>query len=109
MIARLHELFRQTDAVIIHLGGKAGRLGECVVATGLLEATLQALRAKGKAGTPVSIIVDAGAIELFDEQLYQQRYWPHIRVLSSAQHTPETLTRQAPGYHVLTLDFHGGH
>jgi hypothetical protein len=100
--------FQQADEVIIYLGGKAGRLGECIVGTGLLEATLQALRTRGKTGTLVTIIVDKGALALFDESSYQKYYWPQIHVLSSAQ-SPLEGTRQANNKHILVVDFHGGH
>src|ERR1700738_1555425 len=69
ILDRTKTLFQQADEVILHLGGKAGRLGECIVGTGLLEATIQALHARGKAGTPISIVVDEKVIELFNEYL----------------------------------------
>src|SRR5262245_28537550 len=73
-------VYRQADEVIIYLGGKAGRLGECVVGTALLEGTLQALTSIGKTGIPVTIGVDKAAMELFNELLYQEKYWPQIIV-----------------------------
>src|SRR5512146_2131446 len=59
------QAFQEAEAVIVHLGGKAGRLGECIVGTALLEGTLQALHYFGKAGLPLTIMVDEGSKELF--------------------------------------------
>jgi len=109
ILGKIKQLFQQTDEVIFHLGGKAGRLGECIVGTGLLEATMLALVANGKAATPISIVVDEGIMELFHEQLYQEQYWPKIRVISSTKYMSEIKAQQTNSKHVLVLDFHGGH
>lgn len=74
-----HALLR-ADGLVVCLGGQAGRLGECIVGTALLEGILQAVQALGKAGTPLHIVVDAGAAELFDARLYQQRNWPAMTI-----------------------------
>jgi hypothetical protein len=102
-------LFQQADAISIYLGGKAGRLGECIVGTALLHATLQALQAIGKTGIAVTIFVDSGVIELFNELLYQDYYWPQIQIMAAATSMAETDTQQANGKHRLAIDFHGGH
>jgi hypothetical protein len=68
-----------------------------------------ALGARGKAGTPISIVVDEKVTELFNERLYQEQYWPEIRVISSTKYMLEESTRQTNSKHILVLDFHGGH
>ena len=107
------QVFQQADAIIVRIGGKAGRLGECVVASGLLEGILHALKYVGKAGTPVSIFVDEAAGPLFDERSYQEVYWSQIAIhlISSIPNQDEaaTLIRQTQGQHLLILDFHGAH
>src|SRR5690348_4990989 len=70
LLHRAQQALKQAGSIIICLGGRAGRLGECIVGTGLLEGLLLALRAVGRAGTPVSLLIDAGAVELFEERLY---------------------------------------
>ncbi len=105
----IHEALLQADCVVVHLGGKAGRLGEGVVSTALLEGTLQALSSVGKVGTSVHIIIDAGLAALFDERLYQKKYWPEITITSSDQSSSIQATRvgEAVDKHILVLDFHG--
>ena len=109
---RLHTLWLEADAVMIILGGKAGRLGESIVATALLEGCLQLLQATGNAGTPVHILVDAGVEELFPASNYQAHYWPEIYVspLRTTTAPLEILEQYNPpesAHHVLVLDFHG--
>ncbi len=70
----IHSLLKQADEIIICLGGKAGRLGECIVGTALLEGTLHALRYMDKVGTPIRVFVDEGTADLFDTKLYQGIY-----------------------------------
>ncbi len=105
----VHEALLQADCVVVHLGGKAGRLGEGVVSTALLEGTLQALSFAGKVGTFVHIIIDAGLAALFDEQLYQEKYWPEITITFSDQSSSiqATLVSEVINQHILVLDFHG--
>lgn len=108
------QAFRQADIIMLRLGGKAGRLGESVVATALLEGTLQGLSYVGKAATPVSIIVDDAVSSLFDETLYQDAYWPNITIhpvtSDQGQGIPAPLIQQAQHYHhILVLDLHGAH
>src|SRR5437879_4304368 len=88
------QAFERADAIIVRIGGKAGRLGECVVASGLLEGTLHALKYVGKVGTPVSIFVDEAAGPLFDERSYQEIYWSQIAIhlISSIQNQDEAAT-----------------
>lgn len=111
-LAMIQQSFREAEEIVVRLGGKAGRLGECVVGSGLLEATLQALRVTHKTGLPVRIIVDDGAAELFEERMYQQRYWPQISIASTTfddNALPRDLTEDIRKARVLALDFHGGH
>lgn len=112
-IALAHDALRHADTCVIRLGGKAGRLGECIVETALLEGVLQALRTVGKADTPVHIVVDAGVAELFDERLYQEYYWPEITCSAAAfdqMLEPDDLTAYAmQGRNMLLLDLHGEH
>src|ERR1051326_2961010 len=69
LLQRAQIALKQADHVIVCLGGRSGRLGECIVGTGLLEGVLLALRQVGKAGTPVNLVVDQYAAELFDERV----------------------------------------
>lgn len=103
----------QADAVMIRLGGKAGRLGESVVGTGLLEGTLLALDTVGKIGIEIHIVIDAAMRELFDERLYQAKYWPQITVHTilpeESQGIPVALLKQVKGKVILIVDLHGAH
>jgi Glycosyltransferase family 9 (heptosyltransferase) len=113
LLARAHEAFYRADALVVRLGGKAGRLGESIVATALLEGFLQALVAVGKTGTPVTIIVDAGVGDLFDTLAYQDAYWPRLQIITSAE--AEHLDAQSwrslafPVGFTLLVDLHGAH
>src|SRR5579884_71271 len=110
---RVRQALQQADAVVVHIGGKAGRLGECVVATGLLEGILHALRYAGKAGMPITIFVDEVAGPLFDAGSYQKAYWSHITIypVSHVQNANEMamLVQQVQGPHLLVFDLHGEH
>ncbi|HEV7126671.1 MAG TPA: hypothetical protein VGN32_04425, partial [Ktedonobacterales bacterium] len=112
-LAVAHEAFAAADAVVVRLGGKAGRLGESIVATGLLEGLFLALRAAGKAGIPIHLIVDAGVAELFDAHVYRQRLWPAIHVTTAAADQALDAAAmdlgQVRGEHVLVVDLHGAH
>ncbi len=79
-LARAQAALYGAESVVVRIGGQAGRLGESIVATALLEGVLQALRYAGKAGIPIAIIVDEGVGELFEAGAYQQAYWPEISV-----------------------------
>ena len=109
---RLHALWQDADAVIVLLGGKAGRLGESIVGTALLEGCLQLLQATGKAGTPVHILVDAKVEELFPPSDYRTIYWPEIHVspLKTTAAPLEIIGQYSmpeKARHVLVLDCHG--
>jgi ADP-heptose:LPS heptosyltransferase len=122
----VRNLLKQADEIIICLGGKAGRLGECIVGTALLEGTLQALHYMNKADIPVYIFVDEGVINLFDEKIYQNTCWPSINVIHSEissdvrqcmfqfpfQSLFQSLagnrrTQVISGRNTVVLDFHG--
>jgi hypothetical protein len=111
LLHRAQQALKQAESVIICLGGRAGRLGECIVGTGLLEGVLLALRAVGRAGTPVSLLIDSGAVELFEERLYQARCWPqmHVFAVPPGQMPVYTdrLIRRSVGRRCLVVDAHG--
>ena len=108
----IHNLLKQADEIIICLGGKAGRLGECIVGTALLEGTLQALRYLDKIGTPVYVFVDQGVADLFDVQLYcfnPIRDAADVRqcaLLPSQSLTGSRRTQVISDGNVVVLDFH---
>lgn len=107
------QALKQAESVIICLGGRAGRLGECIVGTGLLEGVLLALRAVGRAGTPVSLLIDNSAIELFEERLYQACCWPQMHVFAvppgqMPAYTDMLICRRV-GRRCLVIDAHGAH
>ncbi len=110
-----HTALLRADAVELRLGGKAGRLGECIVETAFLEGMLSLLEQLGKAGTPVTIFVDAGASSLFDDTTYAAQFWPGVhfqpasdRAMSGEHHNASEFAEQKPRY-LLALDFHGAH
>lgn len=109
ILKTVHSLLKQADEIIICLGGKAGRLGECIVGTGLLEGILQALRYMDKVGTPICIFVDYGAADLFDTKLYQSMYWSAISVIPlwEAADVQQLETQVTSDRNVVVLDFHG--
>jgi hypothetical protein len=110
-IARVHAALLEADEVFICLGGRAGRLGESIVGTALLEGTLQALYYAGRDDIPVCIIVDKSVLELFNAQQYQADYWPQITVVSITQpeEMEEAIAKRAAGQQVLVVDCHGAH
>jgi Glycosyltransferase family 9 (heptosyltransferase) len=110
-IARIHTALLEANQVFICLGGRAGRLGESIVGTALLEGMLQALRYAERDGIPVSVIVDRSVLELFNAEQYQEDYWPQITLVSITQPEAmeEVITKQATGRHVLVVDCHGTH
>jgi hypothetical protein len=109
MLQTIHNHLKQADEIVIGLGGKAGRLGECIVGTALLEGTLQALRHMEKIGTPVHIFVDYRFSEIFDAKNYQDTYWSEISVILSKETTDvqQYVTRVSSHRSVVILDFHG--
>lgn len=103
----------ECDGVVARLGGRSGRLGECLVGTALLEGVLLALRVLGQEGVPVRLVVDAGAAELFDAAPYEAAHWPGFAVLPAAGGEADdgigrALGTLAPGGRALVLDMHGG-
>jgi hypothetical protein len=96
--------FREANVLIVRLGGKAGRLGESVIGTGLLEGILQALIYAGKVGMPLSIVVDETVRPLFNERLYQEAFWQQITLADQ-----EEPAQPQAGQHVLIFDLHGAH
>src|SRR5690348_6224324 len=77
------EAMEAADAVVIHFGGRAGRLGEAIVGTGFLEGTLQTLAALGKQRTPLTVIIDASIAELMAVTEYRAHYWPEITIIAA--------------------------
>ncbi len=113
LLGRAGAAFDNAGALVLRLGGKAGRLGECIVATALLEGCLQALAHSGKVGTPVSIIVDETASELFKPVAYEDAYWRDIKIIPApADELLEASDWQRvalPGTPAILLDLHGAH
>ena len=102
-----------SDAVVIHIGGKSGRLGEAIIGTAFLEGTLQTLAYVGKRHTLVTVIIDSAVADVMPVAEYRARYWPEMTVTVAA---PRDVDRMgAASYigstarNVLTLDFHGEH
>jgi glycosyl transferase family 9 (putative heptosyltransferase) len=116
MLQTIHSLLKHADEIIICLGGKAGRLGECIVGTGLLEGTLQALQYMNKVGTPICIFIDEGVADLFDAKLYQDPYCCYFNPSREAADVQECAFQSLMGSsrtqlishrNVVVLDFHG--
>jgi hypothetical protein len=114
MLQTIHSYLKQADEIIICLGGKAGRLGECIVGTALLEGILQVLRYMNKIGTPVCIFVDQGVADLFDVQLYQDTYYfnptreaADVQQCAFQSLTGSRRTQVTSDGNVVVLDFHG--
>ncbi len=109
----VHAEVASCDHVVVLMGGRAGRLGECVVATALLEGFLHALAALGKRHVPVHIAVDGPGVELFDAPLYRERHWPEIDVLplpaGDAEQTADGGIAALGARRTLVVDLHGGH
>ncbi|SRR5579875_2305973 len=108
-----NESLRQADRLVVLLGGKAGRLGETIVATALLEGILEALRVTGRRDIPVAVFVDAGAFDLFDERLYQERWGQRITfspIDEDQRAQPmESFAADMAGRCLLIVDLHGEH
>jgi hypothetical protein len=101
------------DAVVVHFGGRAGRLGEAIVGTSFLEGTLQTLAVVGKQHTQLTVIIDASIAELMSVAEYRRRYWPEVAVIVAA---PGEVNRvglasfaDKSARNVLVLDFHAEH
>ena len=112
-LALTNVALREADAVVVLLGGKAGRLGEALVASALLEGVLEALRVVGRADVPVAIWVDTAVLELFQERLYREcwRQCVTCHPIADDQRAepPEHFALGMAGRHVLIIDLHGEH
>jgi hypothetical protein len=101
------------EAVVIHIGGKSGRLGEAIVGTAFLEGTLHTLAAVGKAHTPVTAIIDGSVAEIMPEAEYRARYWPEITITAASPADVDRLGMASyasiTARNILALDFHGAH
>ena len=101
------------DAVVIHFGGRAGRLGEAIVGTSFLEGTLQTLAVVGKQHTQLTVIIDASIAELMSVAEYRRRYWPEIAVIVAAPGEVNLVGlanfADPSARNILALDFHGEH
>jgi hypothetical protein len=106
VLNKIKEHLVKADEVVVRLGGKAGRLGETVVATALLEGLVQTLTALDKTNVHLRVIVDENARELFDEKLYQQHYGLQT-IFEFVLHTQKVELRGERN--VLAMDFHGQH
>lgn len=112
-LGRVRDALMSADAVVIHFGGKSGRLGEAIIGTAFLEGTLQTLVAVGKTHTPLTAIIDSTIAELIPVEEYRARYWPAVEVIVAApadvEQVGEASYTDAPVRNVLALDFHGEH
>lgn len=101
------------DAVVIHIGGRSGRLGEAIVGTAFLECALQTLAYVGKAHTPVTVIIDSALGDIMPVTEYRARYWPEIEMTVAAPRDVDCVGAAsyiaATARNILTLDFHGEH
>lgn len=101
------------DAVVVHIGGKSGRLGEAIIGTAFVEGILHTLAAIGKAHTPLAIIVDSAIVELMPVSEYHGRYWPEIEIIAAAPGEVDRMSAASyadvSARNILALDFHGEH
>ncbi|HEY7021735.1 MAG TPA: glycosyltransferase family 9 protein [Ktedonobacterales bacterium] len=115
VVEMAHSALLRADTVELHLGGKAGRLGECIVETAFLEGMLSLLEHLSKGGTPVTVLVDKEASSLFDDATYAGQFWPGIHFQPASDHATRDIHAELPDSveheqrHVLALDFHGAH
>jgi uncharacterized protein YsxB (DUF464 family) len=58
------------NLIIIRLGGKAGRLGDCIVCTALLEGFLQAIHILNNSNVQIKMIINTNVKELFSPHCY---------------------------------------
>jgi hypothetical protein len=107
------EAMNAADAVVVHIGGKAGRLGEAIIGTAFVEGTLQTLAAIGRRHTPVTVIVDPSIAGLLVAAEYRARYWPEIEVVATTfddvEHAGAASYANPSARDILVLDFHGEH
>jgi hypothetical protein len=110
---RAAEVFRSASRFVLWTGGKAGRIGESVVETALVYATLLALRRMRRRPPPVTLVVDEGVRELFAPALFRERFWPDIEIVSGMPSQSDALARDASlqglEQEVLLLDLNGAH
>jgi hypothetical protein len=113
ILARVRAALDAADAVVIHIGGKAGRLGEAIVGAAFLEGTLRTLAAAGKTRTPVTAIIDSSVAEIMPQAEYRARYWPEITITEAppgdVDHRGMADYVSVLARNILTLDFHGEH
>src|SRR5690349_22893098 len=69
------------DAVVIHFGGRAGRLGEAIVGTAFLEGTLRTLVAVGEQHASLTVIIDDSIAVLISASEYRARYSSEIAII----------------------------
>lgn len=107
------EALEAADAVVIHFGGRSGRLGEAIVGTAFLEGTLHTLATIGKQRTPLTVIVDASIAEVMPVSEYRARYWPEITVIVVAPGAVDRVGLASfaspSARNILALDFHAEH
>lgn len=108
-----HEALVSADAVIIHIGGKSGRLGEAIVGSAFLEGTLQTLVALDKQHIALTVILDESIAELAPVAEYRARYWPEIVVIVASPNDVDRMgvvsAINATSHNILVLDFHAEH
>jgi hypothetical protein len=107
------EALHGADAVVVHIGGKAGRLGEAIIGTAFIEGTLRTLAAIDRRHTPVTVIVDTSIGELVPAAAYRARYWPEIDVVAATfgdvERAGAASLASPSARNILVLDFHGEH
>ena len=108
-----HAALDAADAVVIHFGGRAGRLGEAIIGTAFLEGVLRTLAATGKQHTPLTVIIDDSIAELMPMAEYRRRYWPEITVIVAAPGGVDQMGLASfadlTARDILALDFHAEH
>jgi hypothetical protein len=103
---------RNAGRLVVLTGGRAGRIGESVVQSGVAAALLAATRCLRRPAPEVTLLVDARVRALFDAALLRRRYGAHLEVVPGAGDDPAGAARElalegfAP--QTLLLDLHGG-
>ncbi|HEX2033334.1 MAG TPA: hypothetical protein VHS99_04045 [Chloroflexota bacterium] len=112
-LSRAATVFRRATHFVLATGGKAGRIGESVVQTALITATLLALQRTRRRRPPVTIVVDERVRELFAAEPYRQRFWREIEIVPAAGAQVDAVARDVArgGFEreAVLLDFHGAH
>jgi hypothetical protein len=113
MLNLARQALEAADAVVLHFGGRSGRLGEAIVGTAFLEGTLRTLAALGKQHTPLAVIVDESIAELMSVEEYRRRYWPEITIVPRAPGEVDRIGLASfaspSARNILALDFHAEH